>query len=499
MKKYPLKINSNWQAVLTGIGLFALFVILLTYIQFSTPNLVGIDGYFHIRFAQIMRQQGLLPAFIWLPLTILNAQDFYDHHFLFHILMIPFTYGDLRLGAKWIGVIFPTLAFLMAWILLRGQKVYYASLWVFGFFAVAEGFLYRMSMARVQSISLLMLLLILHITLTRRYRWLLPLSFVFIWLYDAFLLVLIIGGAYTLMSWILERRLNIRPLLYISLGLSLGLIINPYFPNNVIFIYHHILPKLIATTTIRVGGEWFPYDTWALVKTSSVALLTFAAGVFALGLNKQRMNTATATLLFITLAYGLMLLKSRRFIEYYPAFSLLFCALAWQPLFNQWPKKIIPTILVLILAIAIYFNIGLTIKELQDTNPYQRYQQASAWLKTNTPAKSRVFQTDWDDFTMLYFYNTHNTYILGLDPTYMQSYDQDLYELWRDITKGRVKIPGKTIADTFQASYVITDLDHVSFIYGTHTDPFLQEVYRDDYAVIYELLEQPRAVPSPSE
>ena len=51
----------NWRTISSGAGLFGLFVVLFSAIQFATPNLVGNDGYFHIKFTQIMRQQGLVP------------------------------------------------------------------------------------------------------------------------------------------------------------------------------------------------------------------------------------------------------------------------------------------------------------------------------------------------------------------------------------------------------------------------------------------------------
>ena len=37
----------------------------------------------------------------------------------------------------------------------------------------------------------------------------------------------------------------------------------------------------------------------------------------------------------------------------------------------------------------------------------------------NSEPGSLVFQTDWDDFTRLFFYNTTNVYTIGLDVTYM--------------------------------------------------------------------------------
>lgn len=497
MKGYINKIMAripSIRTIVTGVGLLASFVILMTTIQFATPNLVGNDGYFHIKFTQIMRQEGIIPAFPWLPLTILKPDLFFDHHFLFHILLIPFTFGDLREGAKWAGVIFPSCAFLMGWVFLRGQHVPYPALWSLGFFAVSEAFLYRMSMTRVQSMALLMLFLMLHVTLARRYRWLLPLAFIYIWLYDAFVLVLAVVGLYIIARWLLDRQLDLAPLVYTTLGLGLGLLINPYFPNNLLFIYHHLLPKLIDATGTRVGGEWYPYETWALVQNSGPALFAFVAGTFALGLRERRIETHTASLFLITVFFALILFKSRRFVEYYPAFALLFCAVAWKPLFEEWLQtkvwmdRVLPLALALILVPVIWFNIQTVRENLQNSKPYQQYVKAAHWLQENTPPQSRVFQTDWDDFTRLYFYNTHNTYTLGLDPTYMQSYDAELYSLWQDVAKGLVEPPAATIAGTFGANYVLTDLDHVRFLYVADADPNMEEVYRDDDAVIFRVL-----------
>lgn len=487
-------VHLDRRLILAGLGVFGLCVVLFALIQFHTPNLAGNDGYYHIKLAQVMREQGLRPAFEWLPLTILNPKAYVDHHFLYHVLLMPFTFGDLREGAKWASVILPAAAFLAGWLLLRGQQVPLASLWALGFFAVSEAFLYRLSMPRAQAVSLLVLILSLHALLSQRYRWLLPLAFLYVWLYDAFPLILILAGGSVAVQWLLDRRLTIAPLGYAAAGIGAGLIINPYFPDNLIFIYHHLLPKLTETTAISVGNEWQPYQTWTLVENSGPALLVFIAGVVALGLSDRRMSTPTATMLFSAVLFGAMLFKSRRFVEYYPAFALLFCALAWAPLLRQWTQsrpwfdRVLPVILALLLAPAIVTNVQAAQESLAGSKPYQRFANASQWLRENTPAGSRVFQSDWDDFTRLYFYNTHNTYTLGLDPTYMQLQDPEMYELWVDITRGRIEAPAQIIEDTFGASFILTDLDHNAFLDQAKADPHLAEVYRDEYAVIFRVL-----------
>jgi hypothetical protein len=103
--------------------LFILFFLGMAMIQFATPDLPDNDGFYHIKLAWLMRTEGLKPEFPWMPLSILNPREFYDHHFLFHVALIPFTFGDLRLGAKWAAVTFASLGFLAIWYLFYRQRV----------------------------------------------------------------------------------------------------------------------------------------------------------------------------------------------------------------------------------------------------------------------------------------------------------------------------------------------------------------------------------------
>jgi hypothetical protein len=494
--------------LLTGTNLLAIFLIFMGLVQFSTPDMPDNDGFYHIKLAYLMRTESIKPDFPWLPLTVLNPREFYDHHFLFHVSLIPFTFGDLRLGAKWAAVIFSSLAFLSIWWLFDRQRIPFAPLWALGLLGVSEAFIYRMSITRAQSLSLAFLALGLHWLLTKKHTRLLFLGFIYVWFYNAFPLLIGVTGIYVLAGWFVERRLDLRPLLYSSVGTGLGLLINPYFPYNITFAVHHMLPKLLETTAVSVGSEWYPYDTGQLLDNSVLALAAFLGGALALGLAGRRVDTRTLTGFLLACLFGLMLFQSRRFIEYFPAFALVFAAFAWSPLvesalarskttgrkdqnsLESWKPRILTA-----LAVAIFFIAGIwpTFQASRDSlggsKPYQLYSGASAWLEANTPAGERVFQTDWDDFPRLFFYNTHNTYLVGLDPTYMQLYDADLYDRWVDITQGRVENPSSAIVVEFGSRFVLTDLQHEAFIQEAEDDPGLEEVYRDEDAIVYRVLD----------
>jgi hypothetical protein len=317
-------------------------------------------------------------------------------------------------------------------------------------------------------------------------------------MYDAFPLMIALGGLHLISVALIEQRIEYKPLLYISAAVILGMLLNPYFPENIIFSYRHMLPKLADATSVRVGNEWYPYETKQLLENSLPSLVAFASGILALGLSARKMDVRTALGLLLTLLFGLMLFQARRFVEYFPPFALIFATFAWAPLFKLESdsvsstssplNRLAPVLLSLAVAVSITVSVPRAREALDSSKSYTLYADSSAWLEKNTPAGARVFQTDWDDFPRLFFYNTHNTYLIGLDPTYMQLYDADLYDLWVKITQGNLKNPSRTIADTFGSHYIHTDLKHPGFLRVAANDPGLKEVYRDGEAVILEVI-----------
>jgi hypothetical protein len=510
MKQHRLLVRKQiiTKKLIISLLILVTFMVVLGVVQFSTPNLPGNDGFYHIKMAYLMRTEGLKPNFPWLPLTILNAREFFNHHFLFHVLLIPFTFGDLLFGAKLAAVVFSGAAFWLVWRLLDKHQVPYAVIWALGLLALSEAFIFRMSIPRAQSLSLGVLALGLDWLLQGKHKRLFFLGFIYVWLYNAFPLLLVVAGAYTLAVWLIEKRLDLKPLFYSGLGIAVGLLINPYFPYNIAFIFQHILPKLVDTTGTNVGNEWYPYTTQQLLRNSPLTLALFASAVLALGLSKQRMSVNTATGFFLTIIFGLMLFQSRRFIEYFPAFVLIFTAFAWAPTLTEtrdkadervsmmtrvWQRKLVQNLALLTLAVVFlpmaWKTLVDTQSSLQRAKSNQLFQGASAWLVENTPAGARVFQTDWDDFPRLFFYNTHNTYLIGLDPTYMQFYDANLYAVWVDITRGRVENPSSIIKENFGAEFILSDLTHRGFLGQAADDPRLQEVYRDAESVIFQVID----------
>ena len=85
--------ESTWLAF-EAVTVFAIFFGSLATVQYATAALLGTDGYYHIKIGYLMRTEGWRPIFDHLPYTILNVADYYDHHYLYHLWLGLFAWGD---------------------------------------------------------------------------------------------------------------------------------------------------------------------------------------------------------------------------------------------------------------------------------------------------------------------------------------------------------------------------------------------------------------------
>jgi hypothetical protein len=157
------------------VGLIAITIVFWP-LQFATKSICcgDFDGYYHIAWSRML-WDGLrahhLPHFNALPLTTLNAKDYVDHHFLFHIFQIPFTwFRDLRLGAKVASLIFAILAvFSCYWLMVR-YRISYVLTWLVALLACSTPFLFRLNMAKAPPFAIIFSIIGTYLLFERKYR-----------------------------------------------------------------------------------------------------------------------------------------------------------------------------------------------------------------------------------------------------------------------------------------------------------------------------------------
>lgn len=466
---------------------FAMFRIL-------PSNIADIDAYYHIRMSQIIREHGIIHTFEWLPYTIFY-KPYVDMHFLYHLLNVPFTYLNLITAAKVVGAMWAIIAYICFHVLLTRLRVPFAGLWTLGLLSASYIFIWRMNISRVPAPSVAIQMLALIALYERRYRMLAVLSFLFVWLYQLFVLMIPLAVIFTMMEYFDTKKINWRYLAYTSAGLAAGLVINPYFPHVFKFFYQHVFLAGLNPAGLNQGREWYPFDSNIFVRCCWGAFAALAlVGFFGLSSGVKISRQSQAALLMCGM-FLLAYVRSRRFIEYFVPYALLASSLVWRDMFNAGVFKLWPVhfrtagVVAVIAAIAgggaYDWYKGIT--ELRSKISPTRYEGASNYIAEHSQLGDIVFTTDWDDFPELFYHNTKNRYVLGLDPNLLYIVDASKYKNWQAISSGQFVRPAATLARQFDAKYVLADYAHRAFIQQATKDLGLALCYQDSGSLVWRV------------
>jgi hypothetical protein len=516
-------------------------VLVLWPLQYSTSSICcgDFDGYYHIMWSRML-WEGLrahhLPQFIWLPLTTLSPRDYVDHHFLFHVFQIPFTwFRDLRQGAKIASLIFAVLAVFSCYWFLVHHRIRFVLVWLIALLACSTPFIFRLNMAKAPPFAIIYLVIGIYFLFHKKYWLLLPLSFVFTQTYDMFVLLIAAAVIWTIVVAWTEGRFEWRPVAFMLVGTLAGFVINPYFPHNLVLFYEHLKIKLtLGDFSTKVGHEWYPYTSWEFLGNSVVACIAMLVGYVAFEpADRKRAHYPLFFLIFSTLLL-VMNARWRRIAEYWPPFAILFAAFALQPWLDgtrstftrlssdmldelqpfldrheptanvraiqtkemwQW---LAAAILAVILAVPLGANLRVTAKDIHESEPPEYYRAGMQWVRSNVPAGEIVFNTDWDDFPRMFYFDPTHRYVSGLDPTYLYDRNPELSRLYDRITLGKEKDPGPLIRDRFGSRYIFTDNSdvHTRFYTNALDSGWFEVAYEDEDCTILHIRDQrvePRA------
>jgi hypothetical protein len=384
----------------------------------------------------------------------------------------------------------------------------------------------------------------IYLLFERKYVWLLPLMFLFVWTYSLFPLL---WGAALIWAIIIawnERKVEWKPIAYTTAGMILGNIINPYFPNNLKLFWEHFATKVKVggDFVVAVGGEWYPYSGQDLLTHFPIALGAMLIGyVLFMPKNGKLPEKATFFLVFVTFLLASQF-RSKRFAEYFPPFAILFAAFSWQAflipsapqlpeefkkdiepyldrkkserevLFDKIRQGVAITIGVL-LVIWMFYNFrgvnidwwglkieqGGVIGDIRGNEPHDRYRRVSEWMVQNIPEDEIIFNCNWDDFPKLFFFDTKHRYVYGLDPNYLYSQNPELSKQLSEITGGKVDDPGPIIREKYGARWVFSDTkEHTDFLAKALDSGWFEMAYEDDEAYILKIRDQKGEPPNVS-
>lgn len=522
---------------------FAIVFIIFSAVQFSTESLMGGDDtYLYIKLAEMTKNGGLIKEFPWLNATIMK-DNFTGLHFLYYILQIPFTFlGSLAVAAKVSSIFFLSLMFSVFYLILKSLKLRFGLFWTFLLLAGSGYFLFRMNFARPLNFSAIFTLIIFYSLIKKNNPLLFASSFLFVWAHGSFPLSIFLAFVFFIINYFHKRELYYKSVLFSFSGIILGSIINPFFPNNLNYFSIYYLSPTPYFLTSQIM-EWQPIgldDLFLSDATILIVLFTILSLIYVFSLvvsfiNKEKKYMARErdkerkiilSFLFITSAifFAATLLQGR-FIDYLVPFSVMFIAFYFEFIYfdsakNDKIKKVaekikLPKIfskddikmtvvcfLFIMLGMSAYNKINFVAHMFSHSD--SDIKETALWLKENTPNKSVVFNVNWGDFSNLFFYNSDNYYILGLDPKFLYLKSSEKYWLYSHIGEGIVcgkeeceyNEDGRTIGDVmkkeFNADYVYVpaaydDFDYTNLINVMNSDSNFEKVFENSEGQIWKL------------
>lgn len=454
---------------LEWLGVFLFCAGLCAYFQFQTPYLPETDGYFHIKFAWLLRHHGLFrDGFPWASFSLWR-DGFSDGAFLFHLFLTPFTFGDLAFGGKLAAVLLSAFLFSSFFAILTLNEVRARFYW-FGLLLLGGGyFWWRMLVLRPQVLSAALMLWSLHFLLNGRRRGFAALSFLYPWSYVAAFL----PQFFAVVRWAyLKATLNRADVRLVLAGLgsyALAMLVHPYFPKNLLFFYvqnfYVMYLGLTRKVDLSLAGELLPLDTRQLVGAHLPLIAHLLVLGFVLMHRRKPTSERTRVMFLVSLTAVLLTCASKRFLEYSVPATTLFCAFLFTDVFEgyraadffrEYGRAGRLAAAALSLAwLGGAADIGwLVRRDFANVQP-PRFKELSAAVAAAAPVDDLVYACDWDEPPQLLFYDDRHRYPVMMDPTFLYYWNPGIWRTWNDLSNGRLsgEEASRALKNVFGARY----------------------------------------------
>jgi len=490
-----------YKAVLVFMLLLGIAVIFAS--QFSIPTLFSADGYLHIRMAKFLYQYGPRYNFHWARFSTF-ATNFADKDFLYHVLLIPFTFlADIFWGAKLSAAIFAVCLYLIFWITLRRYCLIKLLIPFFLLiFFISAPFLQGLAQPRNMVFIIALTLLYVHYLINKK---LLPL-FIITVIYT----LSHVSGPYLLLFAILgecvrfanERVFSFKSVLTVALGLISGFLLHPNFPNNILVFYLNgiLVPIFALKWGLELGAEFFPLNTRDFVLGYPFILISVVI-LIAMGLSQHRkISIATQIWMCIAGFFFVFSFFSQRYLIH--AYPLILVSLA-SYLSDWWlsAEKLLylkghKGFIALMVSGAFVFLAVFGLHTYRDFKGRlagevfynSHYEAVGKWMSKYLPAGEVVFHANWSDSQYFIGLNPKDDYFVTLDPIYMYYQSPRAYNLYRQVAFGDSPDPYTVLKNIFGVRYGYAGKNYFSrFIAQVKSDSRFSVLAEDGLGIIFRL------------
>jgi hypothetical protein len=427
---------SRFRHAFTALQALGVFAICFVYFCAADPGLFDIDAQYHYKVARLIREHGPWVDISWLPYTILGEHG-PDHQWLFHLLVAPLTLlgNDLRavmLASAIVAAAMPAALML----LYKRAAIPVPALFAIAAVLASSALPARYLALRAQDLAVVFMVAALFCMAQRKTLWVGIIAFLFTESYHGAVILALLLAADLAARWVVERRIHTASITATAVGVAAGLLLQPWFPDNVRYLIFHTFFKAATGYTGLEGGEWFGMNVADILVESWPAHVLLASGIAAwalarrAGLRTMGVDTlACCAVAAITLA---MYHFAWRFVEYYTPLAVTAGALLWRdalPMLSwKRTRPTLATALVALIAIGAWRGAE-RLEHNAPLYPFERFSNVMHYVDEHDPHPF-VLNVLWSDFQQLVYWSDHARFAAGLDGHYLMYGDLARFKAW---------------------------------------------------------------------
>jgi hypothetical protein len=508
-------------------------------LRLRTPGIPGLDSYYHFRHADLYVRYGLwMKEFPWLVYSTINKFSG-DIGYGFHVFLTPFTLlPDEVLGMKLASAVEAAIVLVALYLVLRRHRVRYAFAWPFYLLFLAPPITYTFIMTRPQTLTMGLMGLLLSFMVKGPAFGVLLSSFALAFFHlNAFPLVLMVVAVTALAKGVVESRWEWGKWLAGLAGIGVGWLLRPNPIGVAQLEYTQIVVHEAARHAqlpLLFGREWTPVAPAALSSFALPIVLWICATLYLFAATasphfKVPANRRTFLWSAISLSalfFVLMVLITKRFTPFWATSAVMVTAAALSLLITpsddgeyrlsgRGARSAAAAVMAALLGMLAWKGLAPDAAHVSWVSPANRsVQTAAEALRGNGIAGEVVYNVDWGMFPGLFFSNTEDYYVSGLDPIFLYAYDPQLYWKSHHLATGRAvertyssqHRNESTAVDTYafvqedlRASYIILDRRRYAELDAyLQSDPRFSSVLGEQHVALYAVQDVPQPGHSPS-
>ncbi|MDD5309801.1 MAG: hypothetical protein PHU25_20995 [Deltaproteobacteria bacterium] len=456
--RWLARLDALW--LLVPLGVYA-------FLAFAGDFHPDADSYYHMGCARLYAAHGWISSFPWMKYTVL-ADSFPNVHFLQHVALVPLALlFDPVTALKLAVVILPFALVASVYLVLRRWSVALPGLWV-GLVALASPVQLTIAVSiKGGALFAILLVWLFDALRARAGRRAFVLSWLTVYAYVGAPLLLAILLAHVAVRRLWDREWDLKPCLWVVGGLAAGLVVNPFWPGHWSQIgaelYNAVVtPSQLAPGDFR-GTEWMSLTGRDLLRLTGFPIAAWTLLLVRQLARKERVESRDAFGAILALAFLAAAVLSAKFLFQFFIATLVFLpavAFAMRP----WPRWCAPAAVALGLLVGglsihvahrdLYEHEGGDAARLSRAPGPDDYRALGKWLPGRTKA-GEVVLAPWDDFPGLFFFDTYNNYVVGMNTDFLLRRDEKAFNAYYYLYHGRVRDPENLLPAFFGAARLI--------------------------------------------